>query len=873
MNSFELVDKEKIEELDINYSRYAHKSGVNVIFCNNNDNCETVEFNISFRTPAINNKGVTHIIEHCIASELLDVSYFKQTANTYQDKTSYQYIVSKNNIEHIEEILEKIFFPEYKHNKNIFLREGWRLNLTNGKEEILGIVFNEIMHVSRSPLKSIIRYVPYSLYYNSIYGNVSGGELEDIVTVQYKETIDYHNRFYVPSNCCIYIYGTNNEELLLKKISTVVDKLEREYNKKYYFRQEKTNFKRMNPLMLKYRTVCKEKKDSFISINYEIDKVENQEQYNAYLALVNLFMNNSIFDEKSRIGFINSLYRPYIAIVLTYCDKDDMTKFEKYCKKVLLESVSILKEIDINNFILDRIKANGKVNYLYLGRLIMEAFFSDINPLKYLKSNKEFNKDEFLISLKKTFSDEEKVSKIILESTQENCNSQLIKKAKNYGVVGEYKEIKAKEKNLSIKSKDVQLSDVGMDAEVIIKPNRIEDINKIKYYLYNTNNDKINVHIYFNISSFKENEISYIALICKYFQCEYAEKDRRINFLTCSFEEGEIYFIVNINCSKCDFKNEVNELFTRIISYNIDILKIEKIMQQIYMRYKLNVQERTEWILLYRVRSYLSNKYLCEDLLEGLGFYKFIKNNMSNINKESVLNIVNLIKNSCSFISIYGRDNDESITYLTKAMNRWGVKGEYFHDIREVNAINEKFLINAESSYIAIGCDINNYGYKGTEKDKLLAKMISNKYIIPELRRQCNAYSGALILEEDNVIFSAIMTQDIPGAVEVFNSVYKYVEENKVEIIEEFNMYKGNYIGNIRNASDNEFNDKATLRLRYPKKFKFRSEIIKELDEFTEKDIEEFLNIITLAQKNNYYCVIGNNECVFDKEFHNIEVL
>lgn len=844
MNNFRLIEKYELKNLDIIYSKYIHDSGLTVIQCEDNTENDNIILDISFRTPSMDNTGITHVIEHCIASELYNINFSKQSAATYQDRTSYQYIISKNNISCIEQIVNGIFSPVYKNNENIFLRECCMVNPKNSKTDIYGVVFNEIMKTNSSPLKTLIKYIPHSLYYNSIHSNVSGGLPEHLINLKYEDTIKYHDRFYVPNNCYIYIYQNSTNHEALKLISNSINNLVTNYNEKFHFSKNIEKFSPLNPFKEKYKTYSNTKKDSFISINYALNHPQNQEEYNLYLALINILNR----DEKIDALFINSSFLPYMSIIFKFCDQDEYDKIFKYLKDSLKHSIKELTSMTIPNFIMNKIKVNDKINSLYLGKLIMEALFADINPLNYLKYNEYFNKDTCLKNLNLCFHQDENISTIIIEpSNNKNIKKHTISKINKNTLQTNY--ISYYDKN-SI---------------------NINSIDNISYYFYNSNDNKVKLHLYFNISFLSAEDLSFVTIICEYMQSNYPEKNREvINFLTSCFDENESYLIININTNPNNLENELEKLFLWINKKNLDFSKIKKSIYDINKGYRLYLQEKPEVFLLYRIKSYLSNTAFCEDALEGLGFYKFISSKSDKFNKVNMWNIIDTIRNSCSFISIYGKYNLASIKQLLK---KYKIQNYMHFKTTMSNRINEGFLINSTSNYVALGCNMKQYGYRLSEKEKLLSKIISKKFLIPELRKKCNSYSGGIIIERDTILFISLITNNVISSIDVFKHINNYILSNTQKIIRDFSLYKENYLSTIKDLLVNDVNDKATLRYRYSNVFKFKNEVIDELIDITEDDINLFSNILLTALKNSYYCGIGSTKNITNQIFEKIEFL
>ena len=137
-------------------------------------------------------------------------------AMTYPDKTMYP-VASCNdqdfcNLMHV--YLDAVFYPNIYHKKEIFLQEGWSYQIEAPDEELIynGVVYNEMKGVYSSP-ESVLDYeIMKSLFPDTTYGVESGGAPECIPQLSYEEFLNFHRKYYHPSNSYIYLYGNMDTE-------------------------------------------------------------------------------------------------------------------------------------------------------------------------------------------------------------------------------------------------------------------------------------------------------------------------------------------------------------------------------------------------------------------------------------------------------------------------------------------------------------------------------------------------------------------------------------------------------------------------------------------------------------------------------------
>jgi len=181
-------------------------------------------FTIGFRTPSKNSTGVAHIIEHTVlcGSEKYPskdpfVELVKGSLNTflnamtYPDKTIYP-VASCNDTDFqnlMDVYLDAVFHPNIYREEKIFRQEGWHYELTepDGELSLNGVVYNEMKGVYSSADGVMERGITKVLYEGHPYGEESGGDPDCIPELTYEEYLDFHRKYYHPTNSFLYLYG------------------------------------------------------------------------------------------------------------------------------------------------------------------------------------------------------------------------------------------------------------------------------------------------------------------------------------------------------------------------------------------------------------------------------------------------------------------------------------------------------------------------------------------------------------------------------------------------------------------------------------------------------------------------------------------
>lgn len=223
VKAYEIIERRFIEDLNSEGYILKHKkTGAKVTLLLNDD--ENKVFYIGFRTPPADSTGVAHILEHSVLCGSADfpvkdpfIELAKGSLNTflnamtYPDKTVYP-VASCNdkdfkNLVHV--YLDAVFYPNIYKEDKIFKQEGWHYEMDSMEDDLTinGVVYNEMKGAFSSPDDVVAREIMNSLYPDITYGLESGGDPQVIPELSYEAFLDFHRKYYHPSNSYIYLYG------------------------------------------------------------------------------------------------------------------------------------------------------------------------------------------------------------------------------------------------------------------------------------------------------------------------------------------------------------------------------------------------------------------------------------------------------------------------------------------------------------------------------------------------------------------------------------------------------------------------------------------------------------------------------------------
>jgi Zn-dependent M16 (insulinase) family peptidase len=222
-SGFKCVGISELKESDsVLYTLEHVNTGAQLVWVKNSDTNKG--FAITFKTPADNDKGIPHIIEHSVlgGSEKypLKSPFFRlesQSLKTFLNAfttSAYTYypLASRNDKDFnnlVSVYLDAIFSPKFLENEKIFMEQGIRKEIFKQEDPIVynGVVYNEMKGYEPDPYRNLNRLVNRTLYPDTPYRFYSAGDPEEIQQLTYEEFKEFYLSYYQPSNALFYFYG------------------------------------------------------------------------------------------------------------------------------------------------------------------------------------------------------------------------------------------------------------------------------------------------------------------------------------------------------------------------------------------------------------------------------------------------------------------------------------------------------------------------------------------------------------------------------------------------------------------------------------------------------------------------------------------
>lgn len=232
-HGFAYEKSEPVSEVEgvVHLMRHA-SSGARLMLIENDD--ANKAFSITFKTPAADDTGVFHILEHSVlcGSEKFPVKEpfvnllktSMQTflnAMTFPDKTMYP-VASTNEqdlVNLMDVYLDAVFHPNIYRRPVIFQQEGWHRELEGAADDerlvVNGVVYNEMKGALSEPDSVLYDGLSAALFPDTTYRFESGGTPAAIPTLSYEGFLDNHRRHYRPDNAYIILYGNLDADRFL----------------------------------------------------------------------------------------------------------------------------------------------------------------------------------------------------------------------------------------------------------------------------------------------------------------------------------------------------------------------------------------------------------------------------------------------------------------------------------------------------------------------------------------------------------------------------------------------------------------------------------------------------------------------------------
>lgn len=424
--AYEIKELRDVPDLNSKGALLFHKkSGARVVVLQNDDPNKV--FYIGFRTTPENSTGVAHIMEHTVLCgsrkfpvkdpfvELVKGSLNTfLNAMTYPDKTVYP-VASCNDTDFqnlMDVYLDAVFYPNIFKEKKIFMQEGWHYELEDVDSDlkINGVVYNEMKGAFSSPDDVLDRAVLNTLFPDNTYAYESGGDPDDIPDLTYEEYLEFHKKYYHPSNSYIYLYGDMDME---EKLNW----LDENYLSDFEYQDVDSEIRVQKPfekpvdVMQEYSITSDESEEdnTYLSYNTVVGNVLDKEKYIAFqildyalcsapgAPLKQILTDRGIGTEIYSV-YDNGIYQPYFSIVAKNANPDQKEEFIKTIEQELSRLVkegiskkSLKAGLNYFEFKYREADFGSYPKGLMYGLQMFDSWLYDVNsPFMHVEANDTF---------------------------------------------------------------------------------------------------------------------------------------------------------------------------------------------------------------------------------------------------------------------------------------------------------------------------------------------------------------------------------------------------------------------------------------------------------------------------------------------------
>ncbi|MFO7889155.1 MAG: insulinase family protein [bacterium] len=729
-HGFKLTEKRFVKEVNADCYYFEHvKSGARLLKIAADDPNKT--FCIGFKTTPETDCGTPHIMEHSVlnGSENFPVKspfdvLTKGSLNTFlnamtgSDFTMYP-VASMNdkdffNLMHV--YLDAVLKPRIYDDPRIFKQEGWHYELKDmdSPVEYKGVVYNEMKGAFSSATRELGFQIDKILFPDNCYGNSSGGYPPAIPELTYEQFLDFHRKYYHPSNSYIFLYGNAD---LDEELSFIDEKYLSEFEKSddiasISFQKP---FEKMKEASGYYPVPVGSSTDNqtYLSLSWIIGEGRDRDLCMALDILSEALVNHEsapvrLALQKAGIGrevraYNSEQKQNVFQIRVQNADPSDTDKFKSIVMKTLKETAEKGLDKETIEGIINRMEfrlREGNTPHkglVYLFNASKGWLYTD-DPFLSLEWEQP-------LEIVKTALETDLLESIIKEHMLNNPHSLLFTLKPKPGLESKRNEkikteLAAYKKSLSQKEKEQLIKETqeliefqkredSPEALATIPRLEIEDINPeaswyqvsekklgdipVLYYDAFTN-DIVYIKFLFDTRVLSQEMIPYAALLSEVLgslnteNYSYGDLDNALNIHTGGFNTYLNTYLKNrsdeqmmppllVSSKAMNAKtNKLFELTNEILNHSVftDKDRLKTILTRHQSRLDASVKGNGMGYALTRLTSYYSNQGMFNELTKGLEYYWFITDLVDNYDQKADKIISNL-KNAAS--TLFNKNN------------------------------------------------------------------------------------------------------------------------------------------------------------------------------------------------------------------------
>lgn len=702
--SYEVVEEKRVEEINGTGTVLRHKKSGARIFTVSCDD-ENKVFSIGFRTPPEDSTGVAHILEHSVLCgsgkfpvkdpfvELVKGSLNTfLNAMTYPDKTVYPVAsCNEKDFQNLMDVyMDAVLNPNIYREKKIFLQEGWHYELEDPEADLIynGVVYNEMKGAFSSPEEVLDRYTRKVLFPDNCYGQESGGDPAFIPDLTYEDFLQFHRRYYHPSNSYIYLYGDMD-------LAEKLEWLDQEYLSQYDQAEIDSEIHMQKPFEKPVEEEThysitegeSEEQATYLSINTVVGTDLDPKLYVAFQILEYTLLDAPGAPLKQALidagigqdilgGYDSGILQPYFSVIAKNADKDQKGEFLAVVKGTLrrladegINKRSLKAGMNYFEFRYREADYGSAPKGLMYGLQCMDSWLYGGDPMMHLKYQETFDylkkavdegyfeqliRDYLLdnpfeavlvVSPEKnlTAKEDEKNARKLADYKASLSDAEITELVNQTKALKEYQEIPSPQEDLE-KIPMLSREDIGTEPEKIIwEEKQVDGVTVVHHEMFTSGIGYLKV--LFDTSAVPNEDLPYVGLLksvlgyvdTKNFTYGDLTSEIHLNSGGVSFSVTSYPNLKDADRFKGVFMASARVLYEKldfgfsiigeILANSIldDEKRLGEVISETRSRARMKLEGASHSAAVARATSYYSPTSYYNDITGGIGYYQFLE--------------------------------------------------------------------------------------------------------------------------------------------------------------------------------------------------------------------------------------------------------
>ncbi len=826
------------------------KTGAKLLYIANDD--VNRMFDITFQTPG-EDTGISHVFEHATlngsekypANVFFNVSY--ETINTYINAATYMKytsfplssILDEQLLKLADYYLDAVFHPLLLTNENIFNQEAWRYEMKNPDDalKLNGTVYSEMKGALTPPSRAYYNALK-TLYPGSNTSAIFGGDPDIIPTLTYEDAVNYHEKYYRPSNSLVILYG----KVELEKYLELIDGYFSEYTDEKPVIEDKGytpisgNIEKTFPMQAVQNT------GDIAYYMIPCDIKDNQDIFDINLCSMFLDTYSSELMQNLKDGLphvgvsvwveLTQGVNPTLIISASNLRSGEAAVF----KQIIQDSMKSMSENGINKEITDSFLAAVERDFLMIpessgnkGLSVLEnvlalwsingdeqGYFKYLDYIKNLDPEKLNERCTNLI--KKYFADpktsvltlniadtslsdkdEAKLTEKLADTKASMSKEQIDKIVESSNLSPDTSKNEEVTKKINVSTVDVLKSDLeSYKPKEYPYSDTTED--SVRYLSAEVPTDGIGIcSLYFDVSGLSDEQLLYLNLFDslsvefgsdKHTQAELYNRVIRYFNGSSSFlatDDDTLYVVYNTSVLDNDLKDMYDVLYEWIYEIQFDDTDYLKSLIDAYVD-SWEASVLSEGTIISRAKAQKDRKTAYSEYIGGLNYYEFLKKLKKKLNEnptevtDNLKLVQNALKNRNNAKSVYaGSKNARELNkkyakeFFSKLNNEVQIKPQRNLKVSEGN---EAIVSNTDVNYNLIYAPFSELNTNRDGSLNVILNMMNDKFFMPYLRNEKGAYGVRMGIDNSGIYICSYRDPQIASTFEFYDKLSSLVENS-----------------------------------------------------------------------------------------------